>query len=120
MQHWVLWHGQDGYEVELVEVPWWALAVSSATVAVDVATGHLFCGSRGPDWLWCIPVGRARWSQPDTEGCRFLENSLQGNLYNLFSWGFCADLRHARSLHRFRIQEDVALALGAKTDQEDD
>ncbi len=55
------------YEVEVAEVPWWALAVSHFIEFVDARTGHLLCGSSvGHDlvgWALALPDAHAHQLQ---------------------------------------------------------
>ena len=109
MQIWRVWHGQDGYEVELAEVPWWTLAASFATEVADGATGHLFCGSRSPDWMWRLPIGRPVYDDSDEP---LLVNSLAGALYDYSSRLACLDISRARTLYRFPVSAELAADLG--------
>lgn len=121
MDIWVLWHGQNGYEVELTQVPWWALAASRFTELVDEATGHHLCGSNSPDWMWRLPLGRPVYDASVVEEGEepFLVNSLAGALCDFFSWAGCLDVHAARPLYRFPVSVEVALALGAEVEEED-
>lgn len=114
MERWYVSHGQDGYAAHLVKVPWWALAVSQAAVVLDEATGHRFCGSDSPDWLWRIPVGKPRYDASVVEEGEepFLINSVAGCLHQVFTWAFCLDLALERELHCFAVSAEVAAALG--------
>ena len=50
MQAWHLFHDRNGFGVELVDVPWWAVAVRGLTGVACGLTGHRFCQSRLVGW----------------------------------------------------------------------
>lgn len=124
MEHWYVSHGQDGFSAHLVEVPWWALAVSRAAEAVDEATGHRFCGAGSPGWIWRIPIGKARYDASVVEEGEdpFLVNSVAGVLGDVFNWAACLDVTRERELHCFEVSAEVAAALGweDRTEGEDE
>lgn len=47
-------HSRDGYELTIVEVPLWALAVERVGETVCEWTGNVLCGAR---WEWPHKVG---------------------------------------------------------------
>lgn len=115
MQIWRLWHSASGYEVELTEVPWWALVASRAVEVIDGATGHRFCGAGAPNWLWRVPVGRPVYDETPEGEERFLVNSLAGALSDVFNRVACLDISRARTLHRFPVSAELAATLGAES-----
>lgn len=110
MQTWYLYDTPRGYEVELVEVPLWALAVSRLAEVLDGGDRHLLC--EAPDWAWRIPLGR-----PHRDDGPFLLNSLGGLLYDLFSKAFMLDLSQSRGLCRLPVSDAQAKELEAKINQ---
>jgi hypothetical protein len=113
MKDWYVTHGSDenghdDYAVQLVTVPWWALAAARLAESLDVALGHALCGSGLPDWAWRVPVGH-----PIRDEDNWLVNSLGSKLTDAFNYCFSLDWRFARPCpaHRLSVTRDQAIAL---------
>lgn len=110
MKHWHLWESKDGAQLELVEVPAWALVVSWLTELVDGATGHYLCCG-GPSWAHKLPLGKPRYLAADDE--TILDNSLGAFIYDAFTWLFTLPDRRERSLVCIPVTQDIAQAARA-------
>ena len=118
MQTWTLWSSKDGHHLSLTNTPPWAHAVSWLADHFDAATGHVFCGSRAPDLLWRIPVGRPRYDIFDGE--RYLENSVAGLMHDTFGrFIFLGDTR-AKEVLKLPVSREQAVSMGWQpyTDEE--
>lgn len=113
MQHWQVTHSSDGFAVELVEVPLWALATSHFVDALDGHLGHVLCGQGAPDWAWHVPVGWPVYDPDDEiDGKPWLVNSLASKVGDLWNWAMGTDYRNRREVHRFAVTEEEARLLG--------
>lgn len=116
MHQYRLQWSEGNYEVELVAVPWWAVAVSRGVSSADAACGHRLCGEGSPEWVWHLPLG---WPAYDED--HFLTNSLGSYQYRLFGQLLCLDIYLSRPIGRFSVPYEVALTLGAvQFDEEDE
>ena len=85
MRTWQVLHTQVGAVAELLEVSWWAWAVSEGADRLCGHTGHVLCGDHMPQCFWRIPLGRPEYEAPDEDGARWLVNSLGSRLHDLYS-----------------------------------
>lgn len=106
MRDWSVSHSNDGFSVELYEVPRWARAVSVIYDKVCVVTGHILCGGGTPEFFWKIPVGRPR---RDDEG--YLENSLGGALYGLTNKVLSVDWKRQVTRYKTSVPDEVGKEL---------
>lgn len=111
MKHWHVARDADGYVGYLVEVPWWAVAATVATDAVDGHLGHWMCGQGMPEWVSRVPLGRPRYDAIGDE--RWLTNSLTSHLADAFNWLVGLDTRHERVRVSVRLTIAEAARLGA-------
>jgi hypothetical protein len=113
VQTWTIWHSQNGYELVLSEVPWWAHLASEVVPAIDAAVGHTLCGGGSPDWAWRLPLGRPDYDTKVDPEDPYLVNSLAARLSDAFTWVLCLPDRHGRELHRQHLTDAEAAELGA-------
>lgn len=117
MQHWKVYHSRDGYFVELVEVPWWALGTTWLAEKLDV--GHILCGAGTPGWMWSVPLGKPKYEQVFDGEEPWLSNSVGSGLYDLFNRLISTDDRYGRSLYRMPVSDEAAAGLGWPGNKDD-
>lgn len=110
---WSVSRGQDGYSVQLLEVPRWARMVSATWDRFCALTRHSFCNP--PEWLFKIPVGRIR---RDEDG--YLENSLGGAMYGFTNKVLCVDWNRQVVRLTLPVSDEVGKDLWGSDSWDDD
>lgn len=75
-----MWHGQDGWRVQLLEAhPWWVALEKLAVPAITTLTRHLFCCNI-PEAAFGIPLGAAHYVDD------YMTNSLGSKMFDIGQW----------------------------------
>lgn len=99
-------HSKDGYAVQVIDAPVWAVALEKCGVpTINFLTAHVFCCNI-PEVAFKIPLGRAHWVD------EYLTNSLGGKMFDLGQWiNTLGTFRHTTNEAWVPITPDMAFKL---------
>lgn len=106
MRVWKLWHNQDGWRVQVLEVRAWRVALEKLGVpAINTLTGHVFC-CHIPEQAFSIAVGPAHYVDD------YLTNSLGSKMFDLGQWiNRLGTFGHIDRQHWIPISDETARQL---------